>query len=262
MTRCVHSRTRAWLPENGKQRSSHGKSPAHLTKRRHPENVHELHHPRPAPFPPRRPGPRPAGTPANAPTPALPPPRQANPGHFTRDEETRIITEVRKRLASLPNYAVFDYLYFGIQGRNLILQGYASRPVLKSDAAGACKGIEGVERVVNQIVVLPFSPNDDRIRIEVYRRVYGFPSLRKYSGSSVGFGDFGSIARAAGGITEDPPLGFHAIHIVVNGGHVTLYGVVDSKQDAEAANIQANTAPGAFSVEDKLDYPNQKPNEK
>ena len=35
------------------------------------------------------------------------------------------------------------------------------------------KGIGGVEKVVNKIEVLPLSPNDERIRIAVYRAIYG-----------------------------------------------------------------------------------------
>jgi osmotically-inducible protein OsmY len=56
----------------------------------------------------------------------------------------------------------------------------------------------------------------------------------------------------AGGITNDPPIGFHAIHIIVKNGNVTLYGVVNNEMDANIAGIQANQAPGAFSVENDL----------
>ena len=58
-----------------------------------------------------------------------------------------------------------------------------------------------------------------------------------------------------GGITADPPIGYHAIHIIVNGGHVILTGVVDSKTDADVAAIQANSTPGVFSVENDLRFP-------
>jgi osmotically-inducible protein OsmY len=56
----------------------------------------------------------------------------------------------------------------------------------------------------------------------------------------------------AGGITNNPPLGFHAIHIIVNNGHVTLFGIVLNKTDAEIAGVQASSAPGAFSVSNEL----------
>ena len=63
----------------------------------------------------------------------------------------------------------------------------------------------------------------------------------------------------AGGITNDPPLGFHAIHIIVKNGNVTLFGVVNSQTDAAIAGMQANSAPGAFSVTNDLIVPGAKP---
>ena len=56
----------------------------------------------------------------------------------------------------------------------------------------------------------------------------------------------------AGGITNDPPRGFHAIHIIVKNGNVTLYGVVNNATDEAIAEIQANSAPGVFSVDNDL----------
>ena len=168
----------------------------------------------------------------------------------------RIVTEVRKRLAGLSTYDVFDWITFGFKGRTLVLNGFASRPVLKDDAGRAVKGIEGITGVDNEIKVLPLSPMDDRVRAEVYNRIYTQPALRKYNANqgSLGraIGPGAGIALAAGGITNSPPLGYHAIHIIVNNGHVTLYGVVINKSDADIALMQANSAPGAFSIDNDL----------
>lgn len=60
------------------------------------------------------------------------------------------------------------------------------------------------------------------------------------------------MARAAGGITNDPPMGFHAIHIIVENGNVTLTGVVDSDMDLALAGMRANSVPGVFSVDNDL----------
>ena len=163
-----------------------------------------------------------------------------------------IVKQVRDKLTGLSDYGVFDSLRFAFKGKTIVLKGYASRPVLKQEAERVLKGIEGVDGVDNEIQVLPNSPNDDRIRAAVYRRIYSQPMLRKYTGSPVGFGETPSIARAAGGITQDPPLGYHAIHIIVNNGNVILTGVVDSKTDADVASIQANSTPGVFSVDNDL----------
>jgi hyperosmotically inducible periplasmic protein len=183
--------------------------------------------------------------------------QEPEPGPTWSQEDTlRIAKEVQKKLAGLTNFSVFDWITFGFHGKTVVLKGYASRPVLKSDAANAVKRIPGVESVDNQIEVLPNSPNDDRIRAAVYNRIYTQPVLRKYNanqgtvGQATGPGP--SIARQAGGITNDPPIGFHAIHIIVKNGNVTLYGVVNNESDSAIAGMQANSAPGAFSVDNDL----------
>jgi hyperosmotically inducible periplasmic protein len=176
---------------------------------------------------------------------------------WSQDDALRIVKEVQKRLSGLTNYGVFDWITFGYHGKTIVLKGYASRPTLKSSAANVLKGIPGVESVDNQIEVLPNSPNDDRIRASVYNRIYTQPSLRKYNANqgtvAQAMGPGGrSVALMAGGITNDPPRGFHAIHIIVKNGNVTLYGVVNNATDEAIAGIQANTAPGVFSVDNDL----------
>jgi hyperosmotically inducible protein len=184
---------------------------------------------------------------------AQPPPAPT----WSQEDTLRIVQEVQKKLAGLPTYSVFDWITFGVQGKTIVLKGYASRPTLKSDAENAVKRIKGVENVINQIEVLPNSPNDDRIRAAVYNRIYTQPTLAKYNANQ------GSLARAlgpggrsvalmAGGITNDPPIGFHAIHLIVKNGNVALYGVVNNEMDKTIAGMQANAAPGAFSVDNDL----------
>ncbi len=182
---------------------------------------------------------------------------QAAPSATWSQEDTlRIARQVQKNLASLTTFSVFDWITFGFHGKTLVLKGYASRPTLKSDAGKAVKGIPGVESVDNQIEVLPNSPNDDRIRSAVYNRIYTQASLRKYNANqgTVGqaTGPGGSIGRMAGGITNDPPRGFHAIHIIVKNGNVILYGVVNNDMDKSIAGMQANSTPGTFSVDNDL----------
>jgi len=42
------------------------------------------------------------------------------------------------------------------------------------------------------------------------------------------------------------------IRIIVEDGHVTLHGAVNSEGDKTVALLQAKSVPGAFSVTDKL----------
>ncbi len=165
----------------------------------------------------------------------------------------KIAKEVRHQIVSQPRYGVFDSINFGIQGTDtVILRGYASRPVLKSDIENAVKRIEGVKNLKNEIEVLPLSNMDDRIRAAVYASIYSFAPLQKYSGNRGVGNRMPSVARAAGGITNDPPTGFHAIHIIVKNGNVTLTGVVLSESDLAMAEMRANQVAGVFSVTNEL----------
>ena len=138
--------------------------------------------------------------------------------------------EVRHELVMLPYYSVFDDLAFRVNGGVVTLLGEVTRPTLKDDAERVVKKIEGVEKVVNNIEVLPLSPNDDRIRMEAFRAIYSEPSLNiKYAHQAV------------------PP-----IHIIVKNGNLTLTGVVASESDKTLAGIRANALPGVFSVTNNL----------
>jgi hyperosmotically inducible protein len=137
--------------------------------------------------------------------------------------------EVRHELVMLPYYGVFDNLAYRVDGTTVTLVGQVTRPTLKSDAENVVKDIEGVEKVVNQIEVLPLSGMDDRIRLATYRAVYGTQGLDRYALNAV------------------PP-----IHIVVSNGKVTLEGVVANEGDKNLAGVKANGVSGVFSVTNNL----------
>src|SRR5262249_2134712 len=107
--------------------------------------------------------------------------------------------------------------------------GQVTQPTLKSDAEKAVKKIEGVQTVANEIEVLPLSPNDDRLRRELYRAIYSKAPLERYQMGAV------------------PP-----IHIIVKNGNVTLEGAVGNEGDKNIAGITANGVPGVFSVKNNL----------
>lgn len=143
--------------------------------------------------------------------------------------QARLEKEVRHELVMLPFYGVFDNFEYKVEGGTVTLLGQVTRPTLKSGAEDAVKRIEGVERVNNQIEVLPVSPNDDRLRIAVYRAIYGSQTLNRYALRAV-----------------------PTIHIVVKNGHVTLEGAVATEADKNVANIRANGVSGVFSVKNNL----------
>jgi hyperosmotically inducible periplasmic protein len=144
--------------------------------------------------------------------------------------EERIIKAVRHQILMLPYYGAFDNLSYKVNGYTVTLLGQVVRPVTRSDAENGVKHIEGVEHVDNQIEVLPPSPMDDRLRRQLYRAIYRYGPLQKYSMG-----------------VQKP------IHIIVKNGHVNLEGVVDNEGDKNMANIRANSVPGIFSVTNNLE---------
>lgn len=147
----------------------------------------------------------------------------------TLTDEQRLANKIRHELVTLPFYGVFDQMSYSLEGRKVTLSGQVTRPVLASSAANVVKRIPGVEEVVNNIEVLPLSPNDDRLRIAVYRTVFSQASLGRYT--------LGAI----------PP-----VRILVKNGNVTLAGVVINEMDKNMAGLFANQVAGVFSVTNQL----------
>lgn len=145
--------------------------------------------------------------------------------------EQRIVREVRHELLMLPYYGVFDDLEYRVDDHTVILQGYviSEHSTTKDEAEKAVEKIEGVDKVVNNIEVLPPSPMDDGLRAQLYRKIYGYGPLFKYANLAI------------------PP-----IHIVVKNGRVTLKGVVDNDTDKNLVGMLANQVPGVFEVTNDL----------
>ncbi len=127
----------------------------------------------------------------------------------------------------------FNAIAVGVRDGVVMLGGHAYGPVDADSAVAVASNTKGVRDVINDIQVDPTSPMDDRIRIQAYRTIYGFPSLNRYA--------------------IDPAK---PIRISVQNGNITLYGVVDSQADKDAAGLRANTVPGAFKVVNNLQVAN------
>ncbi len=142
----------------------------------------------------------------------------------------RLARAVRNELLTLPYYSVFDWIEFEVDNNGVVtLRGQVtSPPDTKSSAEAYVKDVEGVTRVINNIEVLPVSPNDQRLRRTLYRAVYSGPLFRYQVGS------------------------LQSIHLIVNRGRATLKGVVDSEGDKNLAYIRARGVPGLFEVKNEL----------
>lgn len=155
--------------------------------------------------------------------------QDAQRGQPSAKSQERISREVRHELLMLPYFGVFDYIGYKVNGATVTLFGQVVRPSLKPDAENVVKRIEGVERVDNQIEVLPRSTIDDRLRMRLFRAIYQYPPLQKYE------------------LGAQKP-----IRIIVKNGRATLEGVVDTESDRNLVGGQANGVSGLFSVTNNL----------
>ena len=148
-----------------------------------------------------------------------------------------LVKQVRKELVTLPFFGVFDWLEGKVEPDGTVyLRGEVTRPTMKKDAERRVEKIEGVEKVVNDIEVLPLSPNDDRLRTAVFRTLFNSNSpLFRYS------------------LGANP-----AIHIIIKNGRLTLKGVVATQADSDLANVRANGVSGLFEVKNELQVEKKK----
>lgn len=164
--------------------------------------------------------------------------RSAAPAAMATRTQVLIAEEVRHQLLTLPHYDVFDWLNGAVRpDGTVVLRGEVVRPTTKSDAEARVSALGGVSRVENHIEVLPLSPEDDRLRVAIYRAIYNVDSpLFRYATQAV------------------PP-----IHIIVKNGRAVLKGAVATKADSDLASNLARGVPGVFDVSNELSIENQAP---
>lgn len=144
--------------------------------------------------------------------------------------QAKLVEGIRHAILMQPYYGVFDNLGYTLEGRTVILTGQVTNPTLPSDVEHAVKKVEGVEKVVNKIEVLPPSPIDDQIRQQVRQKIYG------------GYGPLFKYANM-----PNPP-----IRIIVKNARVTLVGVVDNETDKNLCTQRVNQISSVLSVTNNL----------
>jgi len=137
--------------------------------------------------------------------------------------DTDLTKAVRHEIAMYPRYSLWDDVEFRVSNGQVQLLGAVNQPYKKSDIERLVRSIPGVAGVSDEIKVLPLSPSDDRLRLQVARAIFRDPALSRYSMGAV-----------------------PSIHILVDNGHVTLAGVVGSEMDKNIAGIRANGAGLSF----------------
>ena len=134
-----------------------------------------------------------------------------------------VFEKVRHELAMMPYITAYDFISFTMVGNDVILTGWTVRETNRSEAYSRVKSIEGVDKIVNNIEVLPLGSADMQIRAGARARLQQMLS-RYFWGSG------------------------SEIKIVVKNGNIILLGTVATKEDADIASIQCNTVPFAFHV--------------
>jgi osmotically-inducible protein OsmY len=142
--------------------------------------------------------------------------------------DMRVADEISRAIRQYSRFTIFDDVNGRVDAGVVTLDGKVTMPYKKTDLERLVSKIDGVREVKSTIQTLPVSPYDDELRSRIARAIYGNPSFWNYAAMS------------------QPP-----IHIIVDRGHVTLTGVVNSEVDRSLARSLA-TGNGEFSVANEL----------
>jgi osmotically-inducible protein OsmY len=126
-------------------------------------------------------------------------------------------------------YTVFDDVQGRVDNGLVTLTGKVTAPYKAKEIAALAKRVSGVREVDNKIETLPVSTFDDQLRVAIATSIYRDAMFWNYA------------------IQVNPP-----IHVIVDRGHVTLTGVVNSEVERRVAEMKARETFGSFSVANKL----------
>lgn len=142
--------------------------------------------------------------------------------------DAEIQSDVVDAVLGYVHYGVFDSVGVAVEDGVVTLTGSVLQPWHKDDLQKRVARLEGVREVKNQIRVQPVSIFDDRLRVQLYRQIYGASLFQRYA----------SFAN--------PP-----IHIIVENGNITLTGLVNSQvEKAVLGSIARGTL--AFRVDNQV----------
>ena len=142
---------------------------------------------------------------------------------ITSTSDADIAKKLTHEIRMYPRYSMFDNVSFFVDECRVQLLGEVNEPYKKSDLERIALHVPGVTSLSNELKVLPLSPMDNRLRLQVARAIYRDPVLSRY------------------GMQPVPP-----IHIIVDDGHVTLEGVVSTDMEKNVAGLRAGAAGLSF----------------
>jgi hyperosmotically inducible periplasmic protein len=152
----------------------------------------------------------------------------ATPAAAQNRENLQVFRDVQKQVLTYPHFSIFDSVNAEIEEGVITLHGKVTMPYKRDELEKRVARVNGVARVDNRIEVLPVSQFDDDLRWRIARSIYGNSNFWRYASM------------------VNPP-----IHIIVERGHVTLEGVVNSNVDRMLARSLASQF-GVFSLKNEL----------
>ena len=144
------------------------------------------------------------------------------------DDTLQLFRSVQKQVLQYPHFTIFDSVHTQFDEGVVTLSGKVTMPYKRNDLEKRIARVDGVTAVKNEIEVLPVSGFDDDLRLRIARAIYGNSNFWNYASM------------------VNPP-----IHIIVERGHVTLEGVVNSNVDRMLARSLASGF-GVFSLTNNL----------
>jgi len=147
------------------------------------------------------------------------------PAVDVRYTDPELAAKVAHEVRMYSRYSIWDNISVRVENGNVDLVGQVSQPYKKADLQRVVNHIPGVKTVSNRLEVLPLSPMDDQLRMQVARAIYRDSVLSRYA------------------IQALPP-----IHIIVDNGHVTLEGIVNTEMEKNIAGLRVNGAGLSFGM--------------
>jgi len=142
----------------------------------------------------------------------------------TARSDRAIRKDAEKAVYTYARYGVFDAVGISVDQGVVAIEGFVNDSVRRRDLEERVARVEGVRDVHNDLRLQGTSPNDERLRLQMYARIYNDPLFEQYASWS------------------EPP-----VRVFVYRGRITLAGTVRSKVEQAALGFMASESL-AFSV--------------
>jgi len=130
--------------------------------------------------------------------------------------DAAIGNQLRRDIVAYSDYSVFDDVAYGVTNGQVNLGGVVTDASKKTAIEKLARSVHGVTSVHDNIQVLTGGTVDNQLRTAIERAIYGTPVFDHYAYE-----------------------GRKPVRIIVDHGHVTLEGVVQSQLEKDVAGVNA-----------------------